>query len=83
MMSDIALSLPRKQGQIYHMLEAGEDVHVLNLYQRVIGKETNDQRFAQQVLGPYFTRLNRRLREKKLHVAPGSLKGTYRLSPLS
>lgn len=77
------LALPAKCATLYALLESGADVHVLNLYQRTIGKETNDQRFAQQVLGPYFTRLNRRLRDKKQKVAPGSLKGTYRLVPLA
>ena len=75
-------ALPPHLQAVYDVLECGEDVHVLNIYQKVIGKETNDQRFAQQVLGSYFTKLNRRLRGARKCVQPGPLKGTYRLGPI-
>ena len=80
-MSDM-VDLPPKLSVLYGLLEPGQDVHVLNLYQGVTGKETNDQRFAQQALGAYFVRLNRRLRAIKQKVEPGSLKLTYRLGRL-
>ena len=79
----MTIELPPKLQALYDLLECGEDVHVLNLYQKVVDKETNDQRFAQQVLGSYFTKLNRRLRQARKCVQPGSLKGTYRLVPLA
>ena len=74
--------LPAKCAALYALLKSGEERHVINLYQEVVGKETDDQRFAQQVLGSYVTRLNRRIKAQKQRVEPGSRKGTYVLAPL-
>lgn len=76
------LQLPPKLAILYAALPPGKDIHVLNIYQTVLGKPINDQRYAQQVLGSYITKLNRRLKGIKQRVEPGSLKATYRLSPL-
>jgi len=75
--------LPAKCAKLYAALESGAEKHVINLYCEVVGKETDDQRFAQQVLGSYIARLNRRIKAQKQRVEPGSRKGTYVLAPLS
>jgi len=74
-----SLALPPKLAILYGLLEPGEDVHVIHLYERVVGNPMADQRRAQQTLSAYFIRLNRRLKHRKLKVEPGALKGTYRL----
>ena len=73
------VELPPKLSALYLLLEPGEDVHIVNIYQRVVGKEINDTRYAQQTLGAYITKLNRRLKGIKQRVEPGALKQTYRL----
>lgn len=76
MTSDV---FPAKIQVIFDALEGKGDVHVLNLYKTLTEKESNDQVYAQQFLGSYFTRLNRRLKQSGRRVSPGALKGTYRL----
>lgn len=71
--------LPPKLKILHDVLKDGGDVHVLNIYQRVVGKETNDHRYAQQCLQRFFQRLNTRLRKEKLRVQPGVVPCTYRL----
>lgn len=74
------LQLPASLSTLYALLAAGDEVHVMKLYEGVLGKDTNHQRYAQQVLGSYITKLNRRLRSEGKKVVPGGLKGTYVLA---
>lgn len=79
MASDAELT-PRLQ-QLYDVFpRLDHDVSVITIYERFTGGPmTCDQRYAQQWLGSYFTKLNRRLRKRQLAVRPGRLKHAYRL----
>lgn len=76
------LELPPKLGQLHDFLAGKGDVDILDIYASVIGTEEVPLRSAQQYLGPYITKLNRRLREHKQVVRPGRMKGTYCLQAL-
>ena len=75
------LELPPKLRGLYDFMRAhdGEDVTIPAIYGAVVAGDALDLRTAQQKLGPYITRLNRRLREHRKAVKPGRLKGTYAL----
>lgn len=73
------IELPPKLATLYGLLENGSEVHVLNLFRHTLGYETEHQRHAQQVMGSYITKLNRRLKTQRKKVEPGTLKGTYQL----
>ncbi len=76
-------AMPAKMQALYDALDGASDVHVLKLYEAVMGHETNDHRRAQQHMSSYFIRLNRRLRSRGLRVSPGILPATYRLCELA
>lgn len=78
------LELPPKLRGLYEFMCAhdGEDVAITAIFGVVIASEVPPSREAQQQLGPYITRLNRRLREHRKAVKPGRLKGTYALVSL-
>ena len=71
------LRLPASLTTLYGLLASGEEVHVINLYEALLKKGINNQRYAQQTVGSYVTRLNRRLKAEGKKVVPGGLKGTY------
>ena len=75
------LELPPRLRGLYDFMheQDGEDVDIFDIYCSVISENTPALREAQQQLGPYITRLNRRLREHRRAVKPGRLKGTYAL----
>lgn len=77
-----ALELPPKLRALYDFLQGKGDVDILDIYRNVVDPQERPLREAQQYLGPYITKLNRRLREFGLAVKPGRLKGTYALTPL-
>lgn len=81
MLSEL-LELPTKMKQLLDVMEpAGQDVTVVKMFEAVKGeKATAEYRHLQQHMGPYITRLNRRLAQYRYRVEPGRLKGTYRLS---
>ena len=71
------LQLPERQRKLYDALAGRGDVPITDLCKAI---EANLENTApQQWLGPYITRLNRRLSKRGLVVKPGALKGTYRL----
>lgn len=72
--------LPAKLTILYGLLEKGEEIHVLNLFRHTLGYETENQRHAQQVIGSYIGKLNRRLKGARKRIEPGSLKGTYQMT---
>lgn len=76
------LELPPKLGELYRFLDGKGDVDILEIYTSVVEPRERPLREAQQYLGPYITKLNRRLREHKKRVVPGRIKGTYCLSAL-
>jgi hypothetical protein len=69
--------LPASLAKLYAPLAGGEEVHLIKLYECVLGQGTNNQRHAQQTLGSYITKLNRRLKGEGKKIVPGGLKGTY------
>lgn len=72
--------LTPRQRDLLKMLPLNEDVSVTTLYESFIGHaDGRDRRQAQQYLGSWITRLNRRLKKHRLRVQPGRLKHTYRL----
>jgi hypothetical protein len=76
------LKLPARQKQLYELLLGRGDVAVLELYQKMQGpaEHADDVRYAQQYLGGYITKLNRRIQARKIRVVPGRMKNTYTLS---
>ena len=66
---------------LYDALHDKGDVHVLHLFKSLTGEDSNNVADVYEYLGPYITRLNRKL--KKQRVSPGALKGTYRLYNLT
>ena len=74
------LELPPKLKELHDFLKGKGDVAILDIYRNVVSAEELPQRAAQQYLGPYITKLNRRLREHKQAVRPGRIKGTYVLT---
>lgn len=74
--------LPVRQAALYALLVGKGDVPVLDLYRAMGGpaERGGDVRYAQQYLGGYITKLNRRLQARKIRVIPGRLKNTYTLS---
>lgn len=76
------LNLPPRLQDLYDALDGKGDVEIVSIYETVVGPPPRPLRETQQYLGPYITKLNRRLREFGLIVKPGRLKGTYCLTSL-
>lgn len=76
------LELPPKLHELYNFLTGKGDVDILDIYRNVVDPQERPLREAQQYLGPYITKLNRRLREHGQIVKPGRLKGTYCLTTI-
>lgn len=76
--------LPRQTAALYAALEGKGEVPIVDLFDAIFSDEPEvgprgGNRHAQQWLGPYITRLNRRLKTAGLAVKPGRRKGTYAL----
>lgn len=71
------MNLPAQTQKLYDALLGRGDVPIDTLYAALSGSGRED--LKQQWLGPYVTRLNRRLVGHKMRVEPGATKGTYRL----
>ena len=72
-------NLPPKMNVLYCALFGRGDVSISSLAEELgLGVD----RHPQQALGPYITRLNRRLAKHRMKVEPGRLKKTYRLVAL-
>lgn len=79
-MSIEAKALPPYQARLYAALDGKGEVSIDKLYVAVIpGGTAEALRLRQQCLGPFITRLNRRLKQQRKAVRPGRLKGTYAL----
>ena len=78
MLSDT--KLPRRQQDLYDLLAGKGDVSITELYEAMGGPNEGDARYAQQWLGSYITKLNRRLAARGLRVTPGRIKNTYALT---
>ncbi len=76
------LELPPKLRKLHDFMQGKGDVDILEIYRDVVSGDVPPLRDAQQQLGPYITRLNRRLREHRQAVRPGRIKGTYALTTL-
>lgn len=74
--------LPPRLLELYNALDSKGDVDIIEIYETVVGPPPRPLRETQQYLGPYITKLNRRLRGHGLIVKPGRLKGTYCLTSL-
>ncbi len=72
------IPLPIRTQKLYDLLFGQGDVLIDDLYASMGGPADATYTKAQW-LGPYITRLNRRLRGEGLKVEPGKLKGSYRL----
>ncbi len=70
--------LPARTQQLNDLLFGRGEVLVTDIYVAMGGPPEPSYTKAQW-LGPYITRLNRRLRGEGLKVEPGKLKGSYRL----
>ncbi len=75
-------NLPPRLLELYRALDGQGDVDIIKIYEIVVGPPPRPLRETQQYLGPYITKLNRRLREHGLKVKPGRIKGTYCLTTL-
>lgn len=71
------LKLPDRLNRLYVALKGKGDVSMDALCEAIEANLENTP--SQQWLGPYITRLNRRIAKQGLAVKPGALKGTYRL----
>lgn len=77
------LALPPKLKALHDSLLGEGDVPILDIYAKVAdGTQERPLREAQQYIGTYITKLNRKLREHGQVVRPGRLKGTYHLTTL-
>lgn len=74
----MTIQLPQRLQQLYDSLAGQGDVQIDLLCRAVDANLENTP--GQQWLGPYITRLNRRIKARGLAVKPGALKGTYRLT---
>lgn len=72
------IDLPPYLMKLYDALNQKGDVPIVALAE-VAGLKAEEVRNAQQFLGSYFTRMNRRLAKHKMKVVPGRTKQTYRL----
>ncbi len=68
---------------LVELLPLNKDVRIDDLYAQFWGDGQLAQSEMQQRLGPYITRLNRKLKAVKEQVAPGALRGTYRRSKIA
>lgn len=68
---------PREQ-DLYALLRGGADVKIDDLFSAADGPPELPYN-RQMWLGPYITKLNRRIKNHKLKVRPGVARGTYRL----
>lgn len=74
------MKLPKQQSKLYDALATGEDVLIEDLYRVLMDRDPPKN--AQQHLGPYIVKLNRRLHAEGMVVTPGALKRTYVLKKL-
>lgn len=72
--------LPPAQGKLFAALEGKGDVAIELLFRTIFDRDPPKD--AQQRLGPYIVKLNRRLVERQLVVRPGRIKRTYSLQQL-
>lgn len=77
------IELPPQLAKLYQAFDARDkDVPLIDLYGIIFTDLPDEEqlRHAQQRLGPYITRLNRRLKGAKQAVRPGASRRTYRLT---
>lgn len=74
------MELPKQQAKLYAILAGGADIDIDVLYRTLLEKEPPKN--AQQHIGPYISKLNRRIALKGEIVRPGKLKRTYSLQKL-
>ncbi|CAB4121178.1 hypothetical protein UFOVP6_35 [uncultured Caudovirales phage] len=80
MLSETIMKLPKQQAKLYDALATGKDVQIDDLFRALMDRDPPKN--AQQHLGPYIVKLNRRLHSVGLVVTPGALKRTYVLQKL-
>lgn len=80
MSNEARMKLPAQQHKLYAALLDQGDVAIDLLYRTLFDREPPKD--AQQRLGPYIVKLNRRLAEHGLIVRPGRIKRTYSLQQL-
>lgn len=68
--------LPARTQQLYDLLFGRGDVPVADIY-AAMGGPADAAYTKAQWLGPYVTRLNRRLKAEGMRVKPGKMKGAY------
>lgn len=73
------LQLPRREQDLYDLLAGKGDVAIIALYIAMGGPEFADPTYPQKWLGPYITRLNRRVKNLRMKVKPGVARETYQL----
>lgn len=76
----IADELPAQQAVLYAALFLKGDVAIETLHEALFSKSEKTRVEQQQALGPYITRMNRRLQRHAMVVKPGTIKGTYTLA---
>ena len=78
------LKLSAAEAAIHRALESRKDVRILVLCRAVKGPKDLPvlSREQQAAIGPFITRLNRKLVEHKLRVVPGIARHTYRLTKI-
>lgn len=83
------IDLPESLKRLYDaflMVGAATEAPALTIeamHRAVYGSLEGERRDMQQRIGPYVTKLNRRIRSHKLAVKPGDMKGTYVLLTIS
>lgn len=78
------IELPAKLKALYELFaRLDTDVSIEEIYSEMFGAAKKERWEKQQQLGPYITKLNRRIAGNKLKVRPGDAKGTYRLAALT
>lgn len=74
--------LPAQQRTIFEALEGKGDVMVETLYLALGLPAIEGRARQQQALGPYITRLNRRIAKHRKAVKAGALRGSYTLKSI-
>ena len=82
MSSDLRLSV--SEDAIYRLLRRSGDVPISRLYRavRLGGGASTIVREQQAYLGPFITRLNKKLATQRRRVVPGVARRTYRLTQI-
>jgi hypothetical protein len=79
------MNLSDTQKRIFSTLSASRDVPISIIFRAALRRWPNGstQKEQQQAIGPYLTRLRRKIEPYNWTIKPGVRRGTYRLTKLN